>query len=246
MSEQVVELQDMGSDVVQIKMQDRIHKNTFSEGLTRGLIESFAKIKTTNAKVVILTGYDNYFATGGTQDALLFLSEGKGKFTDTNLYSLALDCSVPVISAMQGHGIGGGFVMGMFADFVVMGKECIYTTNFMKYGFTPGMGATLILPQKLGFALAHEMLLAARTFRGEDLQKRGIAFPVIARSDVGEYALELALNLAEKPRLSLVTLKDHLVSSLRAQLPETTKKEVAMHEITFHQKEVKENIQSLF
>ncbi len=247
MSDSVVEFKDMGSGVIQIKMQDKVHKNTFSEELVRGLIKAFETIKTqTKYKVVILTGYDSYFASGGTQESLLYLSEGKGKFTDTNLYSLALDCSIPVISAMQGHGIGGGFVMGLFADFVILSRESIYTTNFMRYGFTPGMGATYILPQKLGISLAEEMLIAAKTYRGEELQKRGISFPVLPRAEISEYALELAKTLAEKPRISLITLKDHLVASLREGLPKIIDQEVAMHEKTFHQPEVKDRIETLF
>ncbi len=46
MSDLVVEWKDMGSGVIQIKMQDKVHKNTFSEELTRGLVEAFEKVKT--------------------------------------------------------------------------------------------------------------------------------------------------------------------------------------------------------
>ncbi len=247
MSESAIDVLDKGSGVVQIKMQDRIHKNTFSEALVHGLIQAFESIKTqTHYKVVILTGYDSYFSSGGTQESLRHLSQGKGKFTDINLYSLALDCPIPVISAMQGHGIGGGFVMGLFADFVILSRESVYTANFMKYGFTPGMGATYILPQKLGISLAEEMLLAAKTYRGEELQKRGVPFPVLPRSEIAEYALELANMLAEKPRISLITLKDHLVARLRKELSEVIDQEVTMHEKTFHQPEVRDRIETLF
>lgn len=246
MSDPVVELTDKGSGVIQIKMQDKAHKNTFSDELTFGLIDAFAEIKHSAYKVVLLTGYDSYFASGGTQENLLYLFEGKGKFTDTNLYSLALDCPLPVISAMQGHGIGGGFVMGLFADFVILSQESIYTTNFMKYGFTPGMGATLVLPQKLGISLAEEMLLTAKTYYGGDLQTRGIPFPVLPRGEVAPHALELAYTLAEKPKISLITLKDHLVSHLRKELPTVIAQEVAMHEKTFHRPEVKDKIEALF
>jgi polyketide biosynthesis enoyl-CoA hydratase PksI len=147
---------------------------------------------------------------------------------------------------MQGHGIGGGFVLGMFADFPVLSRESVYTTNFMKYGFTPGMGATFILPQKLGIGLAEEMLIGARTYRGEELQKRGVPFPVLPRAQITEYVLELAASIAEKPRISLVTLKDHLVRPLRAGLPAVIQQEVAMHEKTFHLPEVRERIEVLF
>lgn len=244
---QAIELTEVGDRIVQIKMQDRESKNTFSDALVTGLMDAFSKVSNNpEYRAVILTGYDNYFSSGGTQDGLLSISEGDAKFTDMDLYSLALNCPIPVISAMQGHGIGGGFAMGMFSDFIILSRESIYTTNFMRYGFTPGMGATFILPKKLGIALAAEMMLAGKNYRGEELQKRGIPFPVLPRAEVMGYAIDLAQSLAEKPRVSLVTLKDHLVSSLRTELPTVIEQEVIMHEKTFHQPEVKVRIESMF
>ncbi len=242
-----VDLQFVAPHVVQITMQDRVGKNTFSEAITQGLMDAFAEVeRLPDCKAVVLTGYDSYFASGGTQEQLLNLSDGRGAFTDRALYGLPLHCSVPVISAMQGHGIGGGFVLGMFADMVVLGRECVYTTNFMRYGFTPGMGATFILPQKLGVALATEMMLSANNYRGEELQRRGVPFPVVPRETVVAHALELAQTLAEKPRVSLVALKDHLSAPLRQALPATIAQEVAMHAVTFAQPEVKAKIATLF
>lgn len=233
--------------VVQITMQDREHKNTFSGRLITGLSEAFERVRTdARCKAVVLTGYENYFASGGTKESLLQIQDRKISFTDANLYGLALDCPVPVISAMQGHGIGGGFAMGLFADFIVLSQESVYTTNFMQYGFTPGMGATLILPKKLGFSLGQEMLLSAKTYYGRDLKERGVPFPVLRRAEVLPYAVELAENLAEKPRVSLITLKDHLVSDLRSELPSYIEREVAMHDKTFHQPEVRDLIQARY
>ncbi|QOS80425.1 enoyl-CoA hydratase/isomerase family protein [Paenibacillus sp. JNUCC31] len=243
----VVQMQEISPFVVQITMQDRVNKNTFSDELIKGLIDAFATISASNQyKAVVLTGYDSYFASGGTQEGLLAIYEGRARFTDGNIYSLALDCPIPVISAMQGHGIGGGFVMGLFSDFIVLSRESVYTTNFMKYGFTPGMGATCILPKKLGFSLAEELLLNAGNYRGADLEKRGVPFPVLPRDEVLQHALELARQLAEKPRVSLVTLKDHLVRQLREELQTFVERELIMHEKTFHQEEVKQRIMSLF
>lgn len=245
MADSVVAFEELGPGIVQITMQDRVNKNTFSDGLIVGLSAAFKRVNASaEYKAVILTGYDSYFASGGTQESLLQIQERRIKFTDSDLYSLALDCPIPVIAAMQGHGIGGGFAMGLFSDFVILSQESIYTTNFMKYGFTPGMGATLILPRKLGFSLAHEMLLSAKTYYGNELKQRGVAFPVLPRAEVVPYARELAETLAEKPRISLVTLKDHLVSELRAELPRFIEREVAMHEKTFHQPEVRNLIAS--
>lgn len=243
----VLDLREVKPGIVLLTMQDKEHRNTFSPALVQGLIEAFNAIEATqHYKVVILTGYDSYFATGGTQEALVALSETKAQFTDTNLYSLPLICSIPVISAMQGHGIGGGFVFGMFADFVILSRESIYTTNFMRYGFTPGMGATLVLPKKFGLALGQEMLMGARNYRGAELEKRGIAFPVLPRLAILDYALEFACEIADKPRGALVNLKRHLVAELREQLPRFVQQELEMHQATFHEAEVKQRIETLY
>ncbi len=247
MSESVVDMVEMEEGIVLLKMEDVAHRNTFSPELITGLKESFDTIeKNETYKTVILTGYDNYFCSGGTQDGLLAINEGKAQFTEANIYSLPLECKIPVISAMQGHGIGGGFAFGLFSDFVILGRESVYTTNFMKYGFTPGMGSTLILTEKLGISLAQEMLFTANTYRGGELEKRGIPFPVLPREKVLQHAIDLARSVAEKPRVSLVTLKDHMVAPLREKLPSVIEKELAMHDKTFHLPETKERIMRLF
>jgi len=243
----VVKLQEIEVGIFQITMEDRENKNTFSPALVEGLLKSYEQIKQSKScKVVIVTGYDSYFCSGGTKEGLLHLQEGKGKFTDIDIYSLALECEVPVISAMQGHGIGGGFVMGLFSDFVILSRESVYTTNFMKYGFTPGMGATFIVPKKLGISIGHEMLLNAQTYRGQELKDRGVPFPVYPRVEVLEQAIKTARQLAEKPKISLMTLKKHLTEPIVKELPKIIEKEVIMHEKTFHSAEVKKKIQELF
>lgn len=247
MSNSAVSLTEIESGIVQITMEDRLNKNTFSAELMDGLGWAFEQVESrTDLKVVILTGYDSYFCSGGTQEALLSLSEGEGNFTKGGIYSMPLDCKIPVISAMQGHGIGGGFVFGLFADFVILSRESVYTTNFMKYGFTPGFGSTCILREKLGLAMTQEMLMNAANYRGEELKNRGVTFPVYPRAEVLKQAYQLARELAEKPRVSLITLKDHLVADIREKLPEVTRQEVAMHDKTFHLPEVKQKIQNLF
>ena len=247
MNQSVVRFEEKELGIVQLTMEDKVNKNTFTEAMCEGLALAFEKIgNNSQYKVVILTGFDSYFCCGGTQEALLFLSDGKGKFTDTALYSLPLDCPIPVIAAMQGHGIGGGFIFGLFADFIILSRESVYTTNFMKYGFTPGFGSTLILREKMGLPLAQEMLMGAATYRGMELQNRGVSFPVYARTEVLDQAYQLARQIAEKPRLSLVTLKDHLVADIRKKLPEIVQQEVIMHGKTFYQEEVKEKIKTLF
>ncbi|MCL6590816.1 MAG: enoyl-CoA hydratase/isomerase family protein [Firmicutes bacterium] len=244
----VVDFQEVDPGVVLLRMQDRINKNTFSLELVMGLMEAFETIQNNpNYKVVILTGYDNYFCCGGNKEGLLAIHEGKVKLTDIHVYRLTLDCKIPVIAAMQGHGIGSGWCLGLFSDFVVFSRESTYTCNHMKYGFTPSDGATLIFPEKLGKSLAQEILFTGKRFRGSELESKGISFPVLPRKEVLPYAIKLGKELAETPRESLILLKTHMVESIRKQLPSIVEKEWKMQEITFVNKpEVLEKILSAF
>ncbi|WP_436626142.1 polyketide synthase [Sorangium sp. So ce136] len=247
MSDSVIDAREIEPGIVQVTMQDRAQKNALSRELVAGLHQAFAAIdENERCKAVVLTGYDNYFCTGGTKDGLLSIQGGEMQFTALHLHSLALDCKVPVIAAMQGHGIGAGFTMGLFADFVVLSRESVYTCNYMSFGFTPGMGATFIVPKKLGISLGEEMLFTAGRYMGAELERRGVPFRVVPRNEVLTVALDVARSLAEKPRLSLIMLKDNLVASLRAELPAAIAQEVKMHEATFHLPEVKDRINALF
>lgn len=245
---EVVKIEEIEPGVALLTMNDRANKNTFSKELIIGLFQAFHSIENNHDyKVIILTGYDTYFVSGGNQEGLLDLYEGKTKMTDLNVYTLPIDCKIPVIAAMQGHGIGGGWCFGMFSDFVVMSKESSYTCNHMKYGFTPGDGATLIFPEKLGRGLAQEVLYTGNRFRGSELEKKGAQIPILPRKEVLPYAIQLAKDLSTVPRESLILLKEHMTKHIKENLAETLEKEWEMQEQTFVNKpKVLEKILTVF
>jgi len=220
--------------VVVVKMEDREAKNMFSDALVDGIREAFEHIEQTPVyKVVILTGYDNYFASGGTKESLLAIQQGKAKFTDSKIFQAPLDCKLPVIAAMQGHGIGAGWTLGMFADIALLGEESRYVSPYMNYGFTPGAGATWILAEKIGQDLARESLMTAQDCAGSELKDRGLRLPILPRAEVYPAAMALAKRIARVSRGRLIGLKRRLTVDVREALEETYRLELAMHEKTF-------------
>lgn len=244
---EVVKLEYPEPAIAHVIMEDRISKNTFSTDLIQGLMQTFETIRhRAETKVVVIQGFDNYFCCGGTQEELLKIFEGKITFVDLSFYRLLLDCEIPTIAAMQGHAIGGGLAFGCYADFIVMGEECIYTTNFMKYGFTPGMGSTYIIPKKLGEMLGSEMLYSAKNYYGGELKQRGVFAKVVKKQDVLTTAMLLAKELSDKTLVSLKLLKQHLTQKIKLELPDIIENELVMHRVSFKQPEVKQRIESLF
>ena len=230
---EVVKMEVFPDGVAVLTMGDRDSKNTFTEALSWGIIEAFEQVeKTPTIKVVVLTGYGHYFACGGTREALLAIQEGRARFTDSRVTSLPLECDIPVIAAMQGHGIGAGWALGMFCDGAVFSSESIYHSPYMPYGFTPGAGSTLVLPHQFGHDLGREMLFGAREFKGHELKLRGIRMPVLPRSEVLKRAMA-AHHLAGRGRQTLVDWKQKRVRALRRRLESIYTAELAMHEQTF-------------
>ena len=230
-----------------VVMEDRASRNTFSRAFVEGIRSVFAEIaRDTSLRVIVVRGYENYFCCGGTKNELLTLTEGHLQFTDGMFFDLLLACHLPVISAMQGHALGGGLSFGAFGDMLVMAEESIYSANFMRYGFTPGMGATYILPRKFGELLGAEMLFSAGGYHGGELRARGAGARIVTREKVVPTAMSLACELADKPRVSLIELKKQLAGPIRQALPLIVKQELAMHKVTFAQPEVRERIETLF
>src|SRR5437868_4983918 len=126
---QAVDLKIEEGGIARVILQETESKNTFSHAFCRGLQMRFEEIRTRpDLKAVVVHGFDSIFAAGGTQDELLGIMEKRIQFTSLDfMYKGFLECPLPVISAMQGHAVGGGFIMGLYADFVILAKERLYS-----------------------------------------------------------------------------------------------------------------------
>lgn len=243
-----VSLEIIDDNIAIVRMIDREHKNTFTNELLGGLLKRFKEIKQHgNIKVIIITGYENIFSMGGTYEQLIGISEAKNKFTDIPfLYRGLLDAEVPVISVMQGHAYGGGMLFGMYGDIVMMAEEGVYSAVFMKYGFTPGMGATYVLADKLGGSIANELMYSARLYDGRTLKENGAQVRIMPREQLMPAAMELARNIAQRPLSSLKVLKSELSSRYLSRIEHILETETEMHKKTFSTAEVRENIERIY
>ena len=230
----ITELRVDAAGVAVLAMRDLPRKNALSLDMVQELDERFDAIAHDETiKAVVLAGLDEYFSTGANRQVLEHIISNKAAPRDLLLPRTLLDAPVPVIAAMAGHAIGGGLALGICADITVISRESRYGASFMNYGFTPGMGITRLLEHLLGHALAHEMLLTGRAFRGSHFEGRGGFNYVLPRKDVMSKALEIASIIAEKPRVSLVALKLSLSSRKRELFEAARSTECLMHQISF-------------
>jgi acyl transferase domain-containing protein/cation diffusion facilitator CzcD-associated flavoprotein CzcO/enoyl-CoA hydratase/carnithine racemase/aryl carrier-like protein len=234
LASRAVTLDAFDDGVVLVRMEERSGRNTFTPNLMDGLCEAFDLIgRSAGFKAVVLTGFDGYFARGGTVEGLESLQRGETQFTDRRIYSLPLECPLPVIAAMQGHAIGAGWALGMFSDIALFAEDSVYHSNYLELGFTPGAGATLAFPYRLGDRLGREVLFSATPFKGRDLKARAPGLTVRPASEVLAAALRLAHGLAQRSREELIAAKAEASAPLIDALPRFLARELDMHRRTF-------------
>jgi polyketide biosynthesis enoyl-CoA hydratase PksI len=181
------------------------------------------------ARCVVLTGGPEVFNSGASAAGL---ADAGRPITDyvAAIPRLLLDIPVPTIAAMAGHGIGGGLLLGLWCDCVVLAADRLYGANFMALGFTPGMGATVALEDCLGALLAREMLYTGQMLTGRELRERGAPLPhVLPRGEVEARAMALAGAMAEAPGESARLLRRTLSARRRVRLEAALLDEAHMH-----------------
>lgn len=214
------------------------------------LSEAVERLKADESiRVVLVEGGDRYFSAGASREALLS-SEPEAMIQSYvgELPRLLLSVPVPTVAAMAGHAIGGGFVLGLWCDIVVLAEESLYGANFMALGFTPGMGATVVVEEVLGAPFARELLLTGRLVKGHELRSAGgaIARYVVPRAEVRSRALAIAEEIAEAPRVALVQMKRTLANRRRELLERAIREEGQMQSVLFASEETRSVIASRY
>ena len=102
----------------------------------------------------------------------------------------------PVIAAIHGVAFGGGIQIALGADIRIVAPDARLSVLEIRWGLTPDMTGTMMLPRLVGLDVAKELTFTGRIVEGEEAVRIGLATRV---SDTPrETALELAREIAAK------------------------------------------------
>lgn len=218
--------------VTEVRLDDPATGNALGEAMVSAIGTAVSDAAAApQCRVVLLTGAGDTFSSGAPAALLAQFAQGERHPADIRLPRVLLDCPVPVIAAMAGHAVGGGFALGLAADLVCVARESRYGFTFMNMGFTPGMGTTALASHVLTPAVAHELLYSGELRRGDAFSGAGVNV-VAARADVVPRARDLARRIAEKPRHALEALKRTLSLPRRQAFEQALTLESLMHQVT--------------
>ncbi|NMO03608.1 enoyl-CoA hydratase/isomerase family protein [Gordonia sp. TBRC 11910] len=166
--------------------------------------------------VVVLTGAGGSFSAGGDAHTILHRIASPDDTARLELMRSChrlieeiWNCRVPVISAVDGPAVGGGFSIALASDLVVCSPRATFSQMFLHRGIAPDLGSAWLLPRAVGRKRANEIVLTASVIDAERAVELGIANRVA--DDALVDAQELAETIASAPKLA-TTLSKRLLN----------------------------------
>ena len=154
-------------------------------------------------RCVVVTGAGKYFSAGADfksqlqrEDAESVKLPHERSFAMYEPFLALLDVEVPVIGALNGHAVGGGFGLSLVCDLRLAASGAKYGANFCRLGLGPGMAITYTLPRVVGAQRAAELLFTGRLFEGDEAVSLGYALRSLPADDVLTESLALARAIA--------------------------------------------------
>lgn len=203
-------------DFVKFELKEHIAVITLNKGpLNAFNLQMYSEVEDTfkavnkNAAVwvAIFNAEGKFFSVGND------LNDFKGEYDlayirkiDAALKSV-FDCKVPVIAAVQGAAIGGGFTMVSASDIVIAAKGTRFGIPEAKVGKVGGVtGASFSLPQKI----VRYMSLTGEYMTAEELQPYGFIIKIVEQEDLLRTAYTIAEQIVCNPPLCVQYTKESL------------------------------------
>lgn len=185
--------------------------------MTPELLDAFAAASAraradAGARCVVVTGSGGVFSAGADLRASL-QREGDDRAPSERSYAMyepflsLLELAVPLVGALSGHAVGGGFGLALVCDVRIGALDARYGANFVRLGLAPGMAISYLLPRLIGASRASELLLTGRLVDGREAERLGILSRAVPAADVLPEAMALAKEIAAAAPLAVRATK---------------------------------------
>lgn len=130
-----------------------------------------------------------------------------------------IECSKPIVSAINGPAVGAGLAAALMADIPVASRSARIIDGHTTIGVTAGDHAAVIWPLLIGMAKAKYYLLTNDPLDGEEAERIGLVARVVDDDELDEYTRGLASSLAAGSAEALQWTKHTLNHWLRMAYP---------------------------
>ena len=205
MSEPVI-LTEKDGPVATVWLHRPQSRNALNGALRRALYETLVAFDADDSvAAIILTGTDPAFCAGIDLRELSMNNAAAGR----DASPLPFDSmSTPVIGAINGVAVTGGFEVALGCDFLIASDRARFADTHARVGVMPGWGLTVKLPQAIGVRRARQMSFTGNYLDAETALGWGLVNAVVPHDDLLPACKELAKDISSISSANLAGIKN--------------------------------------
>ena len=225
-------------------------RNALNTQMGRDLREIFVPLKFTpgDLRCIVITGTgDKAFCSGGDLKERKGMSDGDWRLQHAifeEAYYAVMDCSVPVIAAVNGAAYAGGLELALAADFAYASSEARFALTEVTIGIMPGAGGTQNLPRAVGERRAKEIILTGQPFTAQQALDWGMINAVTAPAELMPAVMAVAERIRANAPISVRQAKKAIHVGLQMDLSSGLVFEVQAYERMIATEDRREGIDS--
>ncbi|GAB3288511.1 enoyl-CoA hydratase [Parahaliea aestuarii] len=187
--------------------------NALSRGMTAAIIDAFRALSANDGvRAIVLTGKGKAFTAGvdlkemGADGGKSMSADNLG--TDAPLVRALSDCSKPIIGAINGFAVTGGFELALACDYLYAAESARFADTHARVGLVPGWGLSQKLPRLVGINRAREISFTGNYFSARQAMDWGLVNCVCKDDELIETALASARDIADTQPEALRRIRD--------------------------------------
>ena len=188
-------------------------RNAVNEAVASGMAATLDDLETqTGIQVIVLTGAGGTFCAG--MDLKGFLT-GENPLAGGRGFGGIVERppGKPVIAAVEGYALAGGFEIALACDLIVASEEAMFGLPEVTRGLVAAAGGLLRLPRRVPYHLAMEIALTGERVGAARLHQAGLISQLVPAGQALDRARQLAARIAANAPLALELTKRIVVES---------------------------------
>lgn len=201
-------------------------------------------------RCLVITGTGRCFSAGADLRSSLQREDLGRPSTEASFamyepFLKVLDIEVPVVAALNGHAVGGGFGLALLADIRVANADAKYGANFARLGIHSGLGISYVLPRLVGAAHASELLFTGKLITGSEALQMCLVTYAKDSAEVLPTAMALARSIAASAPLAVRQMKSSIRRALGWQIRDAALEEAALQAASLQTEDAKEGVAAI-
>jgi len=189
---------DIEENIAWITLNRPERRNAMNQALLAQLYDALETVsETDDLRVAILTGRGKSFCSGLDLGIItkenLFDPRGDG----TDLMDILSAFEKPLMGAINGHAITGGFELALNCDFLIASEKAAFADTHAKVGIHPGWGMTQLLQQAIGQRRAKQLSFTGAFIQADQACRWGLVNEVVPHEMLLPRAGEIARQVAD-------------------------------------------------